>query len=114
MVCQLPRLRRVSGCGLVLLGQFLRPERAPINLNGGRRVLCHSFEPVGIRERGREGEREREREGERGVTTYVIFVSYNRPEGAADIRYAESCMKNGFGLRYLHKFLSIPFLQLQV
>ena len=68
MVCQLPRLRRVSGCGLVLLGQFFRPERAPINLNGGRRVLCHSFEPVGIRERGeggREGGREKERERER-------------------------------------------------
>ena len=62
------------------------------------------------REGGKEGGRERER----GVTTYIIFVSYNRPEGAADIRYAESCMKNGFGLRYLHKFLSIPFLQLQV
>ena len=41
------------------------------------------------------------------------FAIY-RPDGAADIRYAESCMKNGFGLRYLHKFLSIPFLQLQV
>ncbi|XP_011403974.2 PREDICTED: rab-like protein 6 [Amphimedon queenslandica] len=42
---------------------------------------------------------------------YVTHL--NRPEGAADIRYAESCMKNGYGLRYLHKFLSIPFLQLQ-
>ena len=37
-----------------------------------------------------------------------------RPEGAADVRYAEGSMKNGFGLMHLHKFLSIPFLQLQV
>ncbi|GBP73645.1 Rab-like protein 6 [Eumeta japonica] len=31
----------------------------------------------------------------------------------APIRYAESSMRNGFGLRLLHKFLSIPFLRLQ-
>ena len=37
-----------------------------------------------------------------------------RPEGAADVRYAEASMKNGFGLMHLHKFLSVPFLQLQV
>lgn len=37
----------------------------------------------------------------------------DRPDGAADIRYAECSMKNGFGLMHLHKFLSIPFLQLQ-
>lgn len=32
---------------------------------------------------------------------------------AAPIRYAESSMRNGFGLRLLHKFLSVPFLKLQ-
>ena len=37
-----------------------------------------------------------------------------RPEGAADVRYAEASMKNGFGLMHLHKFLSVPFLHLQV
>jgi len=36
-----------------------------------------------------------------------------RPEGAAPVRYAEASMKDGFGLMHLHKFLSIPFLQLQ-
>ncbi|XP_073942813.1 rab-like protein 6 [Choristoneura fumiferana] len=31
----------------------------------------------------------------------------------AAVRYAESSMRNGFGLRLLHKFLSVPFLRLQ-
>ncbi|XP_053601280.1 rab-like protein 6 isoform X2 [Plodia interpunctella] len=31
----------------------------------------------------------------------------------APVRYAESSMRNGFGLRLLHKFLNIPFLKLQ-
>ena len=38
----------------------------------------------------------------------------DRPDGAAPVRYAESSMKNGYGLMHLHKFLSVPFLQLQV
>lgn len=48
---------------------------------------------------------------------FVIFTSeYNcllRPEGAADIRYTESSMRNGYGLKLLHKFFNLPFLQLQ-
>lgn len=32
---------------------------------------------------------------------------------AAKVLYGESSMRNGFGLRLLHKFLSLPFLQLQ-
>lgn len=39
--------------------------------------------------------------------------SLNRPPGASYFRYAESSMKNSFGLKYLHKFFNIPFLQLQ-
>ena len=37
-----------------------------------------------------------------------------RPEGSAQVRYAESSMRNGFGLKYLHMFFNLPFLQLQV
>ncbi|KAJ8379668.1 hypothetical protein SKAU_G00004460 [Synaphobranchus kaupii] len=42
------------------------------------------------------------------------FISgLNRPRGSSYIHYAESSMKNGFGLKYLHRFFNIPFLQLQ-
>ncbi|XP_049326315.1 rab-like protein 6 isoform X2 [Astyanax mexicanus] len=42
------------------------------------------------------------------------FISgMNRPLGSSYIHYAESSMKNGFGLKYLHRFFNIPFLQLQ-
>ncbi|XP_014385154.1 PREDICTED: rab-like protein 6 [Myotis brandtii] len=37
----------------------------------------------------------------------------DRPPGSSYFRYAESSMKNSFGLKYLHKFFNIPFLQLQ-
>lgn len=37
----------------------------------------------------------------------------DRPNGSAQIRYAEGSMRNGFGLKYLHKFFNLPFLQLQ-
>ncbi|KAL4219132.1 Rab-like protein 6 [Mactra antiquata] len=37
----------------------------------------------------------------------------NRPEGSAQVRYAEASMRNGFGLKYIHKFFNLPFLQLQ-
>ena len=36
-----------------------------------------------------------------------------REEGSAEVRYAESSMRNGFGLKYIHKFFNLPFLQLQ-
>ncbi|XP_042881823.1 rab-like protein 6 [Penaeus japonicus] len=42
-----------------------------------------------------------------------FIESLERPEGAADVRYTESSMRNGFGLKLLHKFFNLPFLQLQ-
>lgn len=42
------------------------------------------------------------------------FIEHlDRPPGSSYFRYAESSMKNSFGLKYLHKFFNIPFLQLQ-
>ncbi|XP_062586512.1 rab-like protein 6 [Saccostrea cucullata] len=40
-------------------------------------------------------------------------MHYERPMGSAIVRYAESSMRNGFGLKYLHKFFNLPFLTLQ-
>ncbi|XP_062399163.1 rab-like protein 6 isoform X2 [Sardina pilchardus] len=42
-----------------------------------------------------------------------FIADLNRPLGSSYIHYAESSMKNGFGLKYLHRFFNIPFLQLQ-
>ncbi|RVE68664.1 hypothetical protein OJAV_G00093970 [Oryzias javanicus] len=42
-----------------------------------------------------------------------LISSLNRPMGSSYIHYAESSMRNGFGLKYLHRFFNIPFLQLQ-
>jgi hypothetical protein len=36
-----------------------------------------------------------------------------RGPNAAQVRYAESSMRNGFGLKFLHRFLNLPFLTLQ-
>ncbi|XP_039289126.1 rab-like protein 6 isoform X2 [Nilaparvata lugens] len=44
----------------------------------------------------------------------LYFIeSIQRPKGGAQIRYTESSMSNGFGLKYIHKFFCLPFLQLQ-
>lgn len=37
----------------------------------------------------------------------------DRGSNAAQTLYAESSMRNGFGLKFLHKFLNLPFLTLQ-
>lgn len=45
------------------------------------------------------------------VKFYVESVE--RPPGSAQIRYAESSLRNGFGLKFLYKWFNLPFLQLQ-
>lgn len=45
-----------------------------------------------------------------GASRSKSLISFYR---TAPVRYAESSMRNGFGLRLLHKFLSVPFLRLQ-
>ncbi|XP_010874977.2 rab-like protein 6 isoform X4 [Esox lucius] len=42
-----------------------------------------------------------------------VIANLERPMGSSYIHYAEASMKNGFGLKYLHRFFNIPFLQLQ-
>lgn len=44
------------------------------------------------------------------MVTYFIDTLGDR---IAQVRYAESSMRNGFGLKLLHKFFNLPFLQLQ-
>ncbi|XP_022910549.2 rab-like protein 6 [Onthophagus taurus] len=44
------------------------------------------------------------------VLYYIESISGQR---SAQIRYTESSMRNGFGLKFLHKFFNLPFLQLQ-
>lgn len=39
-----------------------------------------------------------------------LILSLNK---LLQVRYAESSMRNGFGLKLLHKFFNLPFLQLQ-
>ena len=46
------------------------------------------------------------------ITSFIKY--YDRGDDAAIIQYGECCMKNGFGLKFIHKFFNIPFLKLQV
>ncbi|OQV21712.1 Rab-like protein 6 [Hypsibius exemplaris] len=45
------------------------------------------------------------------VKSFILHME--RPETAAPVIVAESSMRNGFGLKYLHKFFNLPFLKLQ-
>ncbi|XP_031844230.1 rab-like protein 6 isoform X2 [Nomia melanderi] len=50
----------------------------------------------------------------RTVTSdHVIYFIDSLHERSAQVRYTESSMRNGFGLKLLHKFFNLPFLQLQ-
>ncbi|XP_078357659.1 rab-like protein 6 [Oculina patagonica] len=44
----------------------------------------------------------------------VAFITHlERPDRSPPIHYAETSLKNGFGLKYIHKFFNLPFLLLQ-
>ncbi|KAJ6646773.1 Rab-like protein 6 [Pseudolycoriella hygida] len=43
----------------------------------------------------------------------VVGLIESFPNRPAQVMYGESSMRNGFGLRLLHKFLGLPFLSLQ-
>ncbi|GLV41110.1 hypothetical protein CBL_04634 [Carabus blaptoides fortunei] len=43
----------------------------------------------------------------------TYFIESFANQRSAEVRYAESSMRNGFGLKLLHKFFNLPFLQLQ-
>lgn len=44
----------------------------------------------------------------------IAFIEHmERPDRCPPVHYAETSMKNGFGLKYIHKFLNLPFLLLQ-
>ncbi|XP_044762399.1 rab-like protein 6 [Coccinella septempunctata] len=43
----------------------------------------------------------------------TYFIDSMLESRTAQIRYSESSMRNGFGLKLLHKFFNLPYLQLQ-
>ena len=50
----------------------------------------------------------------RNVTSdHVTYFIDSLGDRTAQVRYAETSMRNGFGLKLLHKFFNLPFLQLQ-
>lgn len=44
---------------------------------------------------------------------HVTYFVDSLGDRTAQVRYAEASMRNGFGLKLLHKFFNLPFLQLQ-
>lgn len=46
------------------------------------------------------------------IKNYNVFFS-TFSSRSAQVRHTESSMRNGFGLKLLHKFFNLPFLQLQ-
>uniref|UniRef100_H2YS55 RAB, member RAS oncogene family-like 6b n=1 Tax=Ciona savignyi TaxID=51511 RepID=H2YS55_CIOSA len=43
----------------------------------------------------------------------ALTESIERPPGSAGVSFLETSMKEGFGLKYIHKFINMPFLLLQ-
>lgn len=52
-------------------------------------------------------------QGKYKIIIKLILYKFNCRTRTAQIRYSESSMRNGFGLKLLHKFFNLPFLQLQ-
>lgn len=53
------------------------------------------------------------REQAKGLIEHLDRGEVSVGKEIAEIRYAESSMRNGFGLKFLHKFLNLPYLILQ-
>lgn len=47
------------------------------------------------------------------VRGFIEEVGRHEGAGSGQVRYSESSMRNGFGLKFLHKFFNLPFLHLQ-
>ena len=47
-------------------------------------------------------------------SVWCLMVLFVRPDRSPPVHYGEASMRNGFGLKYIHKFFNLPYLLLQV
>jgi GTPase SAR1 family protein len=47
------------------------------------------------------------------VRGFIEEVGRHEGAGSGQVRYSEASMRNGYGLKFLHKFFNLPFLHLQ-